>query len=110
MAGKFEIKKSSDGQFFFNLKAGNGEIILTSQMYASKGGAEGGIESARKNAPLDARYARKMSTGGQPYFTLTAANGESLGKSETYSSASALENGIESVKKNAPDARFDDRT
>jgi len=68
MAGKFEIKKSSNGQFFFNLKAGNGEIILTSQMYAAKSGAEGGIESVRKNAPTDSRYERKTSTGGQPYF------------------------------------------
>jgi uncharacterized protein YegP (UPF0339 family) len=110
MAGKFELKKSSNDQFFFNLKAGNGEIILTSQMYAAKSGAEDGIESARKNAPLDARYARKTSTGGQPYFALTAANSEAIGKSETYSSTSAMENGIESVKKNAPDAKVDDLT
>ena len=110
MAGKFEIKKSSDDQFFFNLKAGNGEIILTSEMYAAKSGAERGIESTRKNAPLDAQYARKTTTGGQHYFALTAANRESIGKSETYTSASEMENGIESVKKDAPDAEIDDLT
>jgi uncharacterized protein YegP (UPF0339 family) len=110
MAGKFEIKRSSNGQFFFNLKAANGEIILTSQMYVAKGSAESGIESVRKNAPTDSSYERKTSTSGQPYFALKAANGEALGKSETYSSTSAMENGIESVKKNAPDAKVDDLT
>lgn len=108
MAGKFEIRKSSNGQFFFNLKAGNGEKILTSEMYTAKSSAEGGIESARKNAPIDARYERKTSKGGQPYFVLKAANSEPIGKSETYSSTSAMESGIESVKKNAPDAKVDD--
>jgi uncharacterized protein YegP (UPF0339 family) len=110
MAGKYEIKKSSNGQFFFNLKAGNGEIILTSEMYKAKSSAEGGIESVRKNAPTDSRYDRKTSTSGQPYFVLKAANGEPLGRSETYSSTSAMENGIESVKKNAPDAKIEDLT
>src|SRR5215470_17404904 len=105
MAGKYELKKSSNDHFYFNLKAGNGEIILTSQMYKAKSGAEGGIESVRKNAPTDSRFERKTSTGGQPYFVLKAANGEQIGKSETYSSTSAMENGIESVKKNAPDAK-----
>lgn len=108
MAGKYELKKSSNGQFFFNLKAGNGEKILTSEMYKTKSSAEGGIESVRKNAPTDGRYERKTSTGGQPYFVLKAANGEPLGRSETYSSTSAMENGIESVKKNAPDAKVED--
>ena|ERR1044071_4561211 len=110
MAGKYEIKKSSNGQFFFNLKAGNGEIILTSEMYKAKSSAEGGIESVRKNAPTDSRYDSKTSTSGQPYFVLKAANGEPLGRSETYSSTSAMENGIESVKKNAPDAKIEDLT
>jgi uncharacterized protein len=73
-------------------------------------GAEGGIESVTKNAPIDARYERKTSTSGYPYFVLKAANGEALGKSETYSSTAAMENGIESVKKNAPDAKVDDLT
>ena len=110
MASKFEIKKSSNGQFHFNLKAGNGEIILSSEMYKAKGSAENGIESVRKNAPDDGRYERKETTSGQPYFVLKAANGEQIGRSETYSSTSAMENGIESVKKNAPGARVEDLT
>lgn len=50
MAGKFEIKKRKDGQFQFNLKAGNGEIIATSEAYKQKASALKGIESVRKNA------------------------------------------------------------
>jgi uncharacterized protein len=104
MAGKFEIKQSTAGKFHFNLKAGNGEIILTSETYASKQGAETGIASVKRNAPSDANYERKTATNGSPYFVLKAANGEPIGRSETYSSKSAMENGIESVKQNAPTA------
>ena len=50
MAAKFEIKKTAKGQFHFNLKAGNGEIIATSEMYESKASAKNGIESVKKNA------------------------------------------------------------
>jgi uncharacterized protein YegP (UPF0339 family) len=50
VAGKFELKKTANGQFHFNLKAGNGEIIATSEMYESKASAVNGIESVRKNA------------------------------------------------------------
>lgn len=108
MAAKFEIKKGSSDKYRFNLKAGNGEIILSSETYQSKQGAENGIESVKTNAPNDARYERKMATSGQPYFVLKAANGEPIGRSETYSSTSAMENGIESVKKNAPTATTED--
>ena len=52
MAGKYELKKSTNDKFYFNLKAGNGQVILTGQMYESKSGAQGGIESVRKMALL----------------------------------------------------------
>ena len=51
MAGKFEIKKRTDGQYYFSLKAGNGEIIATSESYRQKASAVKGIESVRRNAP-----------------------------------------------------------
>lgn len=51
MAGKFEVKKQKDGQFYFVLKAGNGEIIARSEAYKAKSGCMNGIESVRKNAP-----------------------------------------------------------
>ena len=110
MAGKFELKKSTNDKFYFTLKAGNGEPILGSEMYEAKASASGGIESVRKNAPLDERYVRKESGRGEPFFVLRAGNNEPLGKSEMYSSTSAMENGIESVKKNAPDAPVVDLT
>jgi len=104
MAGKFEIKKGSSGKYRFNLKAGNGQIILTSESYETIQGAEKGIESVRKNATDDNRYERKTAKNDEAFFVLKAGNGEPLGRSETYSSTSAMENGIESVKKNALDA------
>jgi len=104
MAGKFELNTASNGKFFFNLKASNGQIILSSEMYDTKSGAEGGIASVKKNAADDAAYDRRTSTNGDPYFVLKAGNGEVIGRSETYKSAAAMENGIESVKANAPDA------
>jgi len=110
MAAKFEVKKSDSEKYRFNLKAGNGEIILSSESYEQKQGALSGIESVKKNAPDDARYERKEASNGEPFFVLKAANGEPIGRSETYSSKAAMENGIESVKKNAPGAEIADLT
>ncbi len=104
MAGKFVIGKRSNGDFQFNLKAGNGQVILASQGYADKGGCKNGIESVKTNAPDDGRYERKTSSNGKPFFNLLAANGQVIGSSEMYESEAGRENGIESVKKHAPDA------
>jgi uncharacterized protein YegP (UPF0339 family) len=110
MAARFVIKNSSDGQFMFVLKAGNNEVILTSELYAQKQGAERGIASVRENAPDDARFDRRTSKAEEPYFVLKAANGEIIGTSEMYSSASAVEKGIASVKRNAQFTPIDDQT
>ncbi len=108
--GKFEITTDNSGKFRFNLKAGNGQTILSSQGYASKSGCSNGIESVRKNSQDDARFERKTAKDGSPFFSLKAGNGEIIGSSEMYSSASAMENGIASVKKNAPEASVDDKS
>ncbi|HEY5674532.1 MAG TPA: YegP family protein [Malonomonas sp.] len=105
MAGKFEIKTAKDGQFYFNLKAGNGEVILTSQMYKAKSGALNGAESVRTNSGDDSLYERKVSSSDKPFFTIKAKNHQTIGKSGFYSSAAAMEKGIESVKKSAPEAK-----
>ena len=111
MSAKFEILKASDGShFYFHLKAANGEIIFSSQQYKAKASAQGGIESVKANAKIDAHFERKTSVGDQPYFVLIAANGEPLGRSQMYSSTSAMEKGIESVQENAPTAHVDDLT
>ena len=110
MAGKFELYTDKAGEFRFRLKAGNGETILASEGYKQKASAENGIDSVRTNAPIDERYERKETASGKPMFNLKATNGQVIGTSETYSGASARDNGIESVKNNAPDAKLDDQT
>ena len=72
MAGKFEIKAGKTGKFRFNLKAGNGQIILTSEAYDTRKAAEGGIASVKKNAADDKRFERKTAKDGSPYFALKA--------------------------------------
>ena len=108
MPGKFELKTSSNGKFHFNLKAGNGQIIFSSEMYDTKAAAETGIASVVKNAGEEARYERRKAANDEPFFVLKAGNGEVIGRSETYSSDAALENGIESVKTNAPGAKIEE--
>ena len=108
MAAKFELKQTKSGKFAFNLKATNGQVILTSQQYKEKAGAQNGIESVKKNAGNDANFTRNTSSRNQPYFVLKAPNGQVIGTSEMYSSVGAMENGISSVKKNAPNATIDD--
>jgi len=102
MAAKFDLKQGGSGQFMFNLKAANGEVILTSELYKQKQSAIVGIDSVKDNAGDDTRYERKTAKNGQAFFVLTATNGQIIGKSEMYSSVSAMENGIQSVKKNGP--------
>lgn len=104
MPGKFELKQSASGQYMFNLKASNGQVILTSEIYVDKRGAEGGITSVKQNAPDDNRYERKTASNGSPFFVMKASNGQVIGKSEMYSSTAAMENGIASVKSHAPTA------
>lgn len=110
MAKKFELKKAADGQFFFTLHADNNEKILTSEMYKAKAGAENGIASVKNNAGNPARYDRKTSKRGNPYFVLKAANNEVIGTSEEYSSTEAMENGIKAVMTDGPSAPTDDKS
>ena len=109
MPAKFELKRAVNGKFVFNLKAENGETVLTSQTYASRGSAISGVESVRKNVTQAARFERKVAKDGSAYFVVMAANGKQIGRSETYSSASAMEKGIESVRKQAKAAKVEDR-
>lgn len=104
--GNFVVKTGKDGQFRFNLKAGNGQIILTSEGYTTKAACLNGVESVQTNSQDDSRYERKTSTNGKPFFNLRAKNSQVIGTSELYESTAAMENGIESVKKNAPDAKI----
>jgi uncharacterized protein YegP (UPF0339 family) len=102
--GTFLVSKRKNDEFQFVLKAGNGQIILVSEGYIAKASCENGIESVRKNSQVDERFDKLESKNGKPYFNLKATNGQIIGSSEMYESTAARDNGIESVKKNAPDA------
>ncbi|MBM7062439.1 YegP family protein [Pseudomonas sp. UL073] len=110
MASKFLLKKAKDGQFHFNLHAGNGEIILTSELYQGKDGALNGIESVRKNATREGAFETKEGSGGQPYFVLKATNGQVIGHSEKYANSASCAAGIQSVINNAPGATLVDES
>lgn len=103
---KFEIYTDKRGEFRFRLKASNGQAILASEGYKAKSGCTNGIESVRKNSQKDSNYERLQSKSGKPYFNLKASNGQVIGTSEMYESTSGMENGIASVKKNAPNAEI----
>lgn len=107
---KFEIYKGKNDEYYFRLFAKNGENILGSEGYTSKQGCENGIESVKKNSPDDERYEKKTASNGKFYFNLTAPNGQVTGTSQMYTTERARDNGIEAVKKTAPDAPVEDNT
>ena len=109
MSGSFELKKSR-GQFRFNLKATNGKVILTSSGYKNKRSAMSGIEAVRKSAKKTDQYDRRTAQDGYPYFLLRSNRGQIIGRSETYTRNTAMENGITSVRRNAARARINDLT
>ncbi|MBI4891208.1 MAG: YegP family protein [Acidobacteria bacterium] len=110
MPGKFEIKKATHGQFYFNLKSPNGEVILTSEMYKARTGATKGIASVQANAGTAARFEKKVTKAGKPYFVLKAANHQVIGQSESYSTEAARDKGIAAVGKVAGAANIADLT
>ena len=117
MAGKFVITTAKNGEFTFNLKASNGEVILTaSETYTSQSACENGIASVKKNcvAPVEdqtreenvanPKFELYKDKGGEFRFRLKAANGQNIGKSEGYKAKASARKGIASIQKNAPDA------
>ncbi|MCW3465171.1 YegP family protein [Chitinophaga nivalis] len=106
--GKFIIKTAKDGQHYFNLKANNGQTILSSEMYTTKSACNNGIDSVKKNAPDENRYEKLVAKNGQHYFNLKASNGQVIGTSEMYESSSGRDNGIDSVIENAPTATVEE--
>lgn len=109
MAGRFDLFKGKDEQYYFSLRAGNLERILQSEGYAAKIGATRGIAAVRTASQTDAAYSR-LGSEESWYFVLKAGNGEILGRSETYTTQAAREKGIAAVKENAPDAELNDLT
>lgn len=108
--GKFEVTKRTNGEFQFNLKAGNGQVILTSEGYKAKPSCMNGIESVKKNSQDEARFEKKVAKNGKHHFNLKSTNGQIVGSSQMYASEDGCDNGIESVQKNAPDAEVVDNS
>lgn len=105
-SAKFEIKLASHNQYYFVLKAPNGEVILTSEFYKNKQGVLNGIESVKKNSINRLSYENRLSSSGQRYFVLKALNNKIIGISELYSSMQNMEKGIKSVTKFAKNAKI----
>lgn len=116
--GKFVIKETSTG-YKFDLKATNGQVIATSEVYTTLAACKNGIESVRKNAPKaevedqsapdypvlkNPKFEMYIDRAGEFRFRLTARNGEIIAVSEGYKTKASCDNGIESVKNNAPEA------
>ncbi|WP_298018165.1 YegP family protein [uncultured Dysosmobacter sp.] len=116
--GKFVIRKTNTG-IKFDLKAGNGEVIATSEVYASEKACRGGIASVKRNAPVAAvedqtvegfaaakhpKFEVYVDKAGEFRFRLKATNGQIIAVGEGYKAKASCLNGIESIKKNAPDA------
>lgn len=108
--GKFVISVRKNGEFQFNLKATNGQIILSSEGYTTKLNCKKGIESVKVNSQTDDRFHRLEAKNGKYYFNLKASNGQIIGTSEMYESENGRDNGIASVKSNAPDAEIEELT
>ena len=102
--GKFVVTVRKNGEFQFNLKATNGQVILTSEGYTTKTACLNGVESVKKNAAVEARFEVKVAKNGKPYFNLKSTNGQVIGASQMYASERTMKAGIASVMKNAPDA------
>lgn len=108
--GKFVITARKNGEFQFNLKASNGQVILTSEGYTTKSACMNGIESVKKNSQVDARFEKKVASNGKPFFNLKAVNGQIIGSSQMYVNEKNMLNGVASVKKNAIEAEIVDLT
>lgn len=116
--GKFEVKQVKSG-FKFNLKAGNGEIIAVSEIYTSESTCLNGVESVRKNAPeapvedqtvenfeqlKHPKFELYQDKAGEYRFRLKAKNGEIIATGESYKAKASCLNGIDSIKRNAPES------
>ena len=95
---RFQVFHGLDGQYYFHLRSGNGEIVLQSEGYTRRTSAIGGTESVRANGPDAQRYELRDAANGQTYFVLKAANGQVVGVSQTYATRSSAERGAATVQ------------
>ena len=118
--GKFVIRPVKTG-IMFNLKAGNGEVIATSEVYTTEAACRKGIASVIKNAPIAAvedqtvdgfkkekhpKFEVYLDKAGEFRYRLKATNGQIIAVGESYKAKASVMNGIESVKKNAAEGNI----
>ncbi len=108
--GTFVISKRSNGEYQFNLKAVNGQVILSSEGYKTKTSCRNGISSVIQNAVSPEKFERNTSSNNKSYFNLKASNGQVIGTSQMYESDSSCTKGIQSVSANVVNATIDDVT
>ncbi len=107
----FELFRSEkSGEFYFRLKAKNGQIILSSQGYTTKSACQNGIDSVIKNSQDKTRFEKKETDAGKFRFNIKSTNGQVVGSSQNYESEAGRDNGIESVMTNAKDSEVKDLT
>lgn len=95
--GRFEVFRGLSGKYFFHLRAKNGEIVLQSQAYTTKASAAAGVASVQSNGLLAARYSVLAAVDGRFYFTMKAANGQVIARSQLYSTKSNADRGVQTV-------------
>ena len=108
MAGRYKLKAAEDGKFMFNLLAGNHQVSLTRESYNDEAVSMNGIKSCQTNSQKDDAFERKAVKDDSSYFVLKASNGQTIGKGEMYSSKSAMEDGVASVKANGASGTVDE--
>ncbi len=106
---RFELQEFS-GRFRFSLRSAQRGLVLTSEFYPSKRGAEQGVLAVKKNASVTDHYARRMSPEGEPFFAMTDDTGTIIALSEMFPSAVELESGIDFVRQHAGETPVDDLT
>ncbi|GKX57410.1 UPF0339 protein YegP [Leminorella grimontii] len=110
MSAKFEIFLGKNDEFYFRLKAGNGQIILGSEGYTTKANCQNGVKSVKTHSQDVKHFEKKATANGKFSFNLKAVNGQVIGTSQTYTTEQARDAGIQSVSHNAPDATVHDLT
>lgn len=94
---KFQVFRGFDGSYYFHLRAANGEIVLQSQAYTRRASALAGTASVVTNGTDATKYEQRETASGESYFVLKAGNGQVIGVSETYFSASNSQRGADTV-------------
>ena len=110
MSGRFQLQKSSDGQFRFRLLAGNGQLLLTGGPYPAYAAALNGIDAVRRNALREGAFSLTESAAGEHFCVLRAADGQLIGQSQPYASLYSAEQGCDAVRRNAPGAALQDES